>query len=166
MSRRKPLRKPLPLESPHWWPIFAALEHHSERVGSDQLVIWDFDKALKAGQLRTMVRRQDGCEELAASAWNDFYITPTIQLTPGCPGQYRRGGTGMTVWSRKLGGRIIPFHWFLVWRPDYEKIFPNAATPPAKSRATSPEMPENRGRKPVHDWADLQSAALGLALQR
>ena len=174
MSRRKPL----PLESPHWWPILAALGHHSERVGSDQLAIWDFGKALKAGQLRTMVRRQDGCEELAASAWNDeragppqsgrtnFYITPKIQLTPGSPGRYRMRATGMTVWSRKLGGPIIPFHWFFVWRPDYEKIFPDAAAKPAQSRATPPEVVAKRGKKRVYNREDLQSVALHLALQR
>ena len=161
MSRRK-----LPLESPHWWPLSRALEHRSERMGADQLAIWDFNQALEAGQLQAMVRRRDDCEVLAASAWkSDFYVTPKIQLIPSSAGRFRLCSIGMTVWSRKLGGRI-PWHWFFVWRPDYEKIFPGAATPPAEPRARSPEVPETRGRKPVHDRADLQSVALFLALQR
>src|SRR5262249_4330245 len=52
------------------------------------------------------------------------------------------------------------------WRPDYEKIFSGVTAPSAELRAQSSEVPENGGRKQVHDRADLQSVALWLALQR
>ena len=153
MKRRK-----LPVESPHWWPIADALEHRRQRTGANKLAAEDFNRALKAGDLRAQVRRANGSrEELAASAWDDFHVNVYFGR--------KDQPVSMAVGSRKLGGSRSRDQWFFVWRPDYEKIFgPVAAA--AEPRAQSQEVPEKRGRKQVHDRADLQSVALVLALQR
>jgi hypothetical protein len=169
MSGRK-----LTPEDPRWWRLEKALEDRSQQLGgADPLAVHEFNQALKADRLRVM-RRRVNCppERLAASAWEDFYIHPLMRIRMNPPKGGRVLGRmrweGVAVWSHKLGGRVLG-QWFYVWRPDYEKIFLDVAAPATSStgpRSLSQEVPENRGRKPVHNRADLQSAALGLALQR
>jgi hypothetical protein len=144
VSKRK-----LPLDSPNWWLIEDALKHRTQRTGSDWLARADFNQVLKADQLPALARRADGHRELLAAAhWGDLRI-----------------GAGLRVmFSRKLG-KPPPGYWFYVWKPCYEKIF-GPVTTSAEPRPRSQEVPIKRGKKPVHDRADLQSAALGLALQR
>jgi hypothetical protein len=162
MSRRK-----LTPESPDWWRIEKALADRRQEIDSPVLAAADFNLALRAGKLKTMRRHADGsCEPLAVSAWDDLYIAPLIRVNFNSPtGRSRMRPGELVVWSRKLGGQIRG-QWVFVWRPDYKKIFSGAATPSARSRAQPPEVLETRGRKKVHDRADLQAAALGLALQR
>jgi hypothetical protein len=150
MSRRK-----LPLESPNWWPIEKALEHRSEGTGSDRLACQDFNKALKAGPLRALVRRADGYRELlSASAWDDFYVGVWVRAAPSrrsLQDFFQPGG--MAVSSHQLGKRP-PGHWFYVWLPDYKNIF---GDPHAKSLsfAQMQEVPEKRGRKFEHPWPEI-----------
>jgi hypothetical protein len=160
-------RGKLPLESPNWWPIGDAFKHRSERTGSDTLAQEDFNEWLKAGRLRAMVRRHRGPRELlAAAAWDDLHIFPLIRLKPQPSGRFRfQSGRGAVVWSRKLGGRLQAGQWFFVWKPDYENIF-GAVSAIAEPPAPPPQVSVNRGRKPVHDRAELQAVALWLLLQR
>jgi hypothetical protein len=154
MSRRKP-----PLESPHWWPIEQALEQRSQQIGSDKLASQDFNQVLKASRLRAMVRRADGSRELLGpSAWDDFYCSVLIRLRPALQ------SGGMAVFSRKLGKRP-PMQWFFVWKPDYKKIFGDE-TETTKPPAQVQEVPIKRGKKPVHDRANLQAVALVLAVRK
>jgi hypothetical protein len=153
MSRRK-----LPLESSDWWPIAEALAHRAQRTGADKFAGRDFNEAVKADPpLRVLVRRADSHREvLAISAWDDFHI---VVWAYGGPPQSR-----FSVFSRTLGTAPRACR-FYVWEPDYKKIF-GERTEPMKQPAQAREVPVKRGRKAVHDRADLQSAALGLAILR
>jgi hypothetical protein len=153
MSPRK-----LPVESAHWWPITDALDHRSQRRCSDKLAAQDVHLALrKPGRLRALVQHEDGRREpLPAAAWEDLYF---VVWPSGGPPRSR-----MAVFSRKLGSAPRGCRYF-VWLPDYEKIF-GPVTASTEPHTQPQEEPVKRGKKPVHDRADLQSAALGLALQR
>ena len=156
------MKKPS-LESPNWWPITEALKQCARQTGSDTLACRAINGKLKAGQLRALGWRADGHRELLPpSAWGNLYCTLIVRVKPGSKLRLRRAG--MAVFSRELGKRP-PMQWFFVWLPDYKKIFGLAATP-AEPRPQLQGVPEKRGKKPVHDRADLQSAALGLALRR
>src|SRR5262249_12369360 len=153
MKRRK-----LPLESANWWPMPAALKHRSERMGADQLAIWDFNRKLKADELRVQLRDAKASRELPASAWKGFYVCPLVEAVPSSPGRFRLGAIGMTVWSRKLGGRI-PWHWFFVWRPDYENIFDGKAKSMTKPRRSAEEEQAKQGAPLKHDWIKITTEA-------
>src|SRR5262249_39283891 len=104
------LRK-LPLESSHWWPIADALEHRRQRTGADKLAEEDFNRALKAGNLRAQVRHANGSRELLApSGWDEFRVVVWISL---------RGHPPRLGVSNKLGKEPRD-QWFFVWLPDYE----------------------------------------------
>jgi hypothetical protein len=150
MSRRKPL----PLESPNWWPIKDALKHHTQqRTGSVLIAREDFNQRLKAGEFRSLLRRAGGHRELlAASAWDDFHIPLGIPVVP----PDREPFLLLPPWivsSRKLG-KPPRYHWFYVWLPDYKNIFGDL---PAKSSsfAQLQEVPEKRGRKASHAWPEI-----------
>jgi hypothetical protein len=158
-------RGKLPLESPHWWPIVAAFKYRSEQKGSTILARQDIRREVRAGRVRTLRRHETGeCELLPASAWDDLYCTVVQPRRRHPSGKILWGPSRIQVISHKLG-RAPPGQWFFVWKPDFEKIFQHAPELPTPSTQTQ-EVPENRGRKPVHDRADLQSVALVLALRR
>jgi hypothetical protein len=160
MTKRK-----LPLESPNWWPIADALEHRSQQTGSNKLATLDFNQALKDRDrpLRSQVRRADGSRELlAAAAWGgeDLHCSVAVRVLREKP---FIGSGGVGVFSHKLQRRSP--HWFYVWKPDYEKIF-SSVTASTEPRTQPREVPVERGRKPVHDRAELQSVALWLATRQ
>ena len=172
-------RKPPPLDSKDWWSVIQAVEDYRQRIDSGVLAWLDFNQELRAGRLRAMRRHANGSRELlAASAWDDLYVAPLIQVNFNNPSGRGRMHPGKTaVWCRppqqrdrsdsdRGSGRQIQGQWIYIWRPDYEKIFLDVATKPAEPRARSPEVLENRGRKRVHDHAELGAVAYVLALQR
>lgn len=151
-------RKQLPPESSNWWPITDALDHRSQRRCSDTLAAQDFHQSLReAGGLRALEQRADGHrEQLPVEAWEDLYF---VVWPYGGPPRSR-----MAVSSRKLGSAPRGCR-FYVWRPDYKIIFGDETeplTPPPQAQ----EVPVKRGRKPIHDRAELLAVALGLALLR
>jgi hypothetical protein len=148
----------LPPESPHWWPIEQALEHRSQQTGSDKLAAQDFNRALKLGRLRALVRRADGPRELLTpSAWDDLYIAVLVDITlfvthftPQPPSAPR---PGLAVFSHKLGKRPAEC-WFFVWLPDYKNIFGDLE-PKSQSAEQVLERPEKRGRKAILPWTRI-----------
>jgi hypothetical protein len=145
MSRRK-----LPLKSPHWVPITQAFEWRLQQTDSIWLVVLDFDKALRDGELRALVRGADGQSELLArTVWdNDLHIAASFSLQP----------TG-AVFSRKLGESPPMEQWFFVWQPDYVRIFVAAgAVAAAEPRSQvapptrGPEGESKLGAPLKHDW--------------
>jgi hypothetical protein len=151
MSKRK-----LPLENPNWWPIREALEHRCQQTGSDTRAGNDFNQELKAGRLRALVDRDGRRKLLAASAWDDFYVSTWLSLRPM--------KSRMEVFSRSHKGKPPPGHWFFVWKLDYERIFgavpaPSGPVAPSSAavRAPSEEPPsKGKGGRPLkHDWISL-----------
>jgi hypothetical protein len=147
MNRRKPAAG-----SALWWPIAEALTHRAQRTGSERLACQDFNELLKAGRLRALVRRPDGRELLAASAWNDFYCS--VMLRVAQRRETRQGvlqPAGTAVFSRKLGARPRE-QWFFVWRPDYEEIFGDKTKATTKPPQQSAEEQTKQGAPLKHDW--------------
>jgi hypothetical protein len=143
MSRRK-----LPLEDPNWWPIREALEHHYQQTGSARVTWNDFNQELKAGRLRALVRRDSRRELLAASAWDDFYVSPLFSLLPM---------PRMEVFSHSHKGKPPPGHWFYVWKPDYVRIFGAAAAAAEPRSQVAPPTEGREGKSKLgaplkHDW--------------
>jgi hypothetical protein len=150
MSRRK---LPLPLESPDWVPITEAFEWRLQQTGSEMLVVLDFDKALRDGELRALVRGADGQSELLArTVWhNDLHIAVLFSPQPT-----------MAVFSRKLSESPPLWQWFFVWKPDYVRIFGAGPAPLAPVASSSPavrtpsEERKGKGGRPLkHDWIAL-----------
>ena len=155
MSKRK-----LPFDSPNWWPIREALEHRCQQTGSDMDAGNDFNRELKAGRLRALARRDSRRELLAASAWDDFYVSTLLSLRPM---QSR-----MEVFSHSHKGKPPPGHWFYVWKLDYERIFgavpaPSGPVAPSSAAVRAPsEEPASKGKggRPVkHQWNALTLVA-------
>jgi len=156
MSRRK---LSLPLKSPDWVPITEAFEWRLQQTRSEMLVVLDFEKALRDGELRALVRHADGQSELLArTVWdNDLHIAVLFspQLT-------------MTVFSRKLSESPPLWQWFFVWKPDYVRIFVAGSTPSAPVASSSAavrtpsEERKGKGGRPLkHDWVSLALEASG-----
>jgi hypothetical protein len=172
VTKRK-LPAELPLESSNWVLLTKALELYIQDTGADdKLARSVFNQALKAKtkarRLRSQLRRADGhCELLTATAWDDdFLISGWVRIGRDLgSGKIRLEAPGPgRVFSRKLS-KQPPGCWFYVWWPDYKNIF-ELVTPPAKPRTQPQEVQVERGRKRVHEWADLQSGALWLSFQR
>jgi hypothetical protein len=142
-----------------WWPLEQALEHHRRQRGPEPTQT-DFNKALEAGALRALAQHADGHRELLlASVWgSDLCIDMQLRVSDSRP--------SLELFSRKLGKRLRPAELSVfVWRPDYENIFGDRIEP-TKKTAQMQEVPEKRGKKPVHDRAELQSVALWLATRQ
>jgi hypothetical protein len=137
VSKRK-----LPLENPNWWPIREALEHRCQQTGSDTDAGNDFNQELKAGRLRALVDRDGRRELLAASAWDDFYVSMLLSLRPM--------KSRMEVFSHSHKGKPPPGHWFFVWKLDYERIFGAVPAP-----SEEPSSKGKGGRPLKHDWMAL-----------
>jgi hypothetical protein len=155
MSRRK-----LPLESPDWMPLEDAHRLNEERrTGNRTVAVTDLMTWLMKGDVRSMRRG------IRPSA------TTTRELLPTTFWFKHK----IESWSGKLlvglrpsiGGMVRPLRGFVfyVWGPDLKKFLRTDAAPP-QSQPPAAEAPAERGRKRVHERADLQSAALGLALRR
>jgi hypothetical protein len=53
------MKRPPPMESQHWRPLDEPLANHCQQTGADKLAAEDFNRALKAGDLRAQVRYAD-----------------------------------------------------------------------------------------------------------
>jgi hypothetical protein len=99
----------------------------------------DLNAALsrKTHRLRSLIRRGSDRELLTALTWaEDFELREVFPPIDGVAARPRRAGVEGGV--------------FYVWRPDFEKYFPDAA-----AAGQGPEKPKQRGRPPKHNWPEL-----------
>jgi hypothetical protein len=151
--------KRLPLDSPNWVPLAEAHAELSKRRGSGDIAAKVLTKHMAEEHIRSMRWRvgkwPPGPEQelLAGAFWRDEYELYSSNR--------------LLVVPRVRSGQIVGERGFVfyVWGPDLKKfLHTDAALPQPQSAAT--KVPGNRGRKRVHDRAELQSVALWLAVQR
>jgi hypothetical protein len=158
----------LPLDSPIWLTLNEAYRRGYALTNTSDVVVADLQQGLEDGRLHSKIRWLKGVgfigdtatrtrnqnsrpEELLPSTFRpDFEIL--------CRDNKLRL---LSRGSKFISGAAVIY----VWGPDLKKFLRTDATSPQPPPPAT-EVPVERGRKRVHERADLQSAALGLALQR
>ncbi len=153
MSKRK-----LPLEDPRWLQLLDADLQRRRQVGSDTLAAADLVPLIEDGRVRSKLEALDYSTRPPARVRR--------MLTPeDFQRDFRivRLGRGLGLDSRR-GPPLRPLVAY-IWSPDLKNFFGTDAAS-SQPQSLTAEVPVKRGRKPVHDRAELQSVALWLATQR
>lgn len=164
-------KRPLPLESPHWWPLTEAHRVLTARLGSPHLAARDLTLALRDpdGRLPAMARwvslpRASVPDRLLATpAWwagEELIYGDRLRFRSESMPSKPNPVDGPL---KRLGTRYFVFY---VWKPAFEKVFRvadrGAAAPPAKPKTSRGSgRPKEIDRDKIYAIAKGQLGKLG-----
>jgi hypothetical protein len=141
----------LPLNDPHWIPIWRAIDLRAAQIGDRELAVTDLERAKEGGELRGMRRSRD-------SGAYEYWLEPSRREFTWF--QYSRE---VLEGPRKPSVRLPTDGWlFYIWKPDYDRLFPalsdddHSAGSVRADQDDSNSLPQVRpGPKPRGDWPTL-----------
>jgi hypothetical protein len=148
------------LSGPDWLPLNAAFARIYFYVRSRPLAANDLHRQLLTGQLRSGVRQFEpnvrGTETSARLLEPEFWKEAILQEAPLEP--WRDEGNFNCVDIQWKGNKEISGEWFFViYRPDLDKLYPDGpvSDQPSTAQLEPAPLKSTRGAKAAYDWEKI-----------